>query len=279
MRKRSCTLVADTVEQYTNIAVKSSSYLVPNFRPKSQVSQVPLLLPKGFSQSVFTKIEEEDDSSPNDNTNFWDDFDFGAQDVSTSASELSDVRRESEMETEDLGLTAKILNKEKEPVTRRFMVLGQSNVNSHTLINSSFKNESESDFKPLRQAMDLIVKNEEEEGLKCQFWLRALEDRRFDSLVKVYYKSTSCFIFVYSVSDRNSFNMVEQAIQEVLREVPREKFVGILLGNQVGCEEREVSYDEAAFLQEKYDLALFTETSQGDETLKEKILNPYGQFF
>jgi hypothetical protein len=282
MRRRSCTLYADTLEQYAAFAIQPSVSSDISRRPtRSRNSTLPSLKSKPLPTSIK---EQEDNTVSQKNNNFWGDFDYiikTRENEDNSSTSTIETSANSIGETESLDSPNRFSCSEtpKSLVTKRFMVMSSVSTNSHDLINSSFKgNEEEMKLAPLKQsqAMDLIVKSDETEGVKCHFWLKSLEESRFESLVRVYYKSASAFIFVYSVASRESFNLVEEAIQEVLKEVPREKFVGILVGNKVNLEAvREISEMEGDSLQKKYDLAGFCETSQDENALKEKLFNTF----
>jgi hypothetical protein len=283
MRRRSCTLHAETFEEYTALAIQPSVSSDIS-RVRSRNSSLPLLRPKPYISSPILKKEEDYQASPKVDS-VWGDFDFKTKSrededlCSNSTAETSDHNSNSIIEAESLDSPTLFSGSKisKSLVTKRFMVMNSSSTNSHNLINSSFKGNEEMELTPLKQkqAMDLIVKSDEEEGVKCHFWLKAIEEKRFESLVKVYYKSASAFIFVYSIANRESFNWVEEAIQEVLKDVSREKFVGILVGNKTNEGAREVSEMEGDSLQKKYDLAEFCETSSGESTLKEKLFGTF----
>jgi len=154
------------------------------------------------------------------------------------------------------------------------MVIGLNGTGRHSFVNSIF--ESKEGQSSLRQTMDLIIKTRKESGCetKYQFWLKALNDNRFDGLINVYYRNASIFFFTYSITDRKSFDMLNEAIEAVLKEIPKEKFVGILLGNKSDLErQRKVTCSEGTALKEKYNLSLFLETHLGDQGSKDKLFS------
>jgi hypothetical protein len=262
MRKRSGTLHAENMDQYTAFAIQ------------------PSLFEAHQKQSKQSKAK----SSLSNNV-FWEDFNYKTEtnEMMVEEENFDNVSTEqnsgvSEMSASESESPVNFISQNNKPfITKRLMVLSSTQADSYNLINSSFQTNGDLELAPLNQTMDLVIKSDNDERIKYHFWLKALEDRRFNSLVRVYYKTASAFIFVYSVSSRESFNLVEQAIQEVLSEIPREKFIGILIGNQQDLEEnREVSYFEGSLLQSKYGLVEFGETSQDDNSLKEKITNIFG---
>ena len=97
--------------------------------------------------------------------------------------------------------------------------------------------------------MDLIIKRKEDHvfSKKYHFWIRELNEDRYDTLIKgiiflravpitklwlVYFKTTQLFIFVYSIDDRESFIKLTKAIADVIDETPKRKFCGILIANK-----------------------------------------------
>ena len=282
MRRRSSTIHAESMEEYTVLAVEAfeCSNLYDKFNTLKSSAQA-----KNFSWShspppSLNKGREK----PLKKLDIWSTFDYkkaDVSDISTSASDASDRQKNLDLEMEYTEAVATESSVQSQRlVVKRFMVMGTTSSDGYGLVNSGFQTENDLELMPINQTMDLIIKTIENQGLKCFFWIKTLEDSRFNNLMNVYYKSTSIFIFVYSTSDRNSLNLAEVAIQQVLAEVPKEKFIGILLGNKIQSEEnRRVSYDEGLYLKEKYDLSFFRETSRGDSGLKDKILSLYDTIF
>jgi GTPase SAR1 family protein len=151
------------------------------------------------------------------------------------------------------------------------MIIGSAAVGKHTLIESSF---SATTTPPETRGqtgayLDLIIKKKDNGKLsvKYQFWVRKLVDDRYDSLIKVYYKMVSAFVFVYNISDKKSFDNLKEAIETTKEEIGTSKFVGLLIGMKSDKDsDREVTYDEAYELKKAYGLSYFIETNNFIET-------------
>lgn len=99
-----------------------------------------------------------------------------------------------------------------------------------------------------------------------------MNDHKYDNLVKVYYKTMSVFLFVYSISDKESFLMIQDGIDTVMTEINKEKFVGILIGTYSSKDQlREVSYDDGENLRKKFNLSLFLEANPNENSLKDSL--------
>ncbi len=99
----------------------------------------------------------------------------------------------------------------------------------------------------------------DEKSVKLQIWDTAGQER-FKSICRSYYKGSHGVIFVYDVTDRQSFQDIENWVEDVDR-IAGKGMNKILIGNKcdVGSE-RKVSYDEGKQLAE--DLGMkFVETS------------------
>ena len=287
MRRRSNTLYAENMEDYTAQAVKEVLIQTPirrsNSRKKINASSLlPLLFTEDKSaiKREVTRMEVESESSPTvcseKSQNFWSDFDFDSKQSGQESLETVKLEEENACptdSTEDTEFSSPDVVRKS--VTKKYMVIGLNGCGRHSLINSIFESQGkEGQGSLLRQTMDLIIKTRKEGGCetKYQFWMRALNDNRFDGLIKVYYRNASVFFFVYSVTNRQSFEILDEAIQSILKEVPQEKFVGILLGNKIDREDkRKVDFSEGIALKEKHNLSLFLETHENDQISKDRL--------
>lgn len=232
MRRRSNTLHANSLEEFTELATQNE--LIPN----------PFM---------------------------------GCQPVSLMANNFTGyVKR---FQSEDLvNETVEYLDDPSRLVTKKVMIFGSNGIGKHTLVHSSFCQTKNKVLPSLKQSMDLIIKDDEEEDIKLKyyFWIRTLDESRFDDVVKVYYRNISVFIFMYSVTDRRSFETLTRSLKGIMSEISRQKYVAILIGNKCDMEDqREVSYSEGLALKNEYNLSFFLETNQHDKLLKTKIHNSF----
>jgi len=267
MRARKLAFDAGTFEEYEQKYVSQISF--PASSKSISSRRTHHIVPSRSTHDKENSFSGNSPSTPSKRKNPWADFDFA-----TSSKKLS--FEESFDENGSISLDQVMpLKKHNCPIMKRFMVMGTNEADKHSLIDSIFGlGDGELPHKPSNQSMDLIMKSEsgDDYDIKYQFWMSNLDNRRFEDVVKVYYRCSSVFFFVYSIANRKSFEVLEEAIQGVLREVSNEKFVGVLIGNKNEMEaNREVSSTEAASLKEKYGLKYFMEIDCDDETLKAKF--------
>ena len=62
----------------------------------------------------------------------------------------------------------------------------------------------------------------------------------FSNVFLAYYKSASAFIFVYDITNAESFKKLEQSVQSVLSIVAEKDFYGILIGNKDDLDNKRV---------------------------------------
>jgi len=254
-----------TVEEFSDAAMHPH-------KPHRSPPGYPLQRAKSFkSFASLSDISNENHASRNDN--LWDDFEFVAEDrlkrKSSSRNSLETDTTENPDENQ--------LEINKTLITKKIMVIGQRGSGKHYLVNSAFHSEDNQSSLSVTQTMDFMLKTEADEVLetKYHFWIRELNEHKFDDLVKVYYKIISVFVFVYSTNDRNSFEALNEAIESVKKEIPNEKFVGVLLANssennKEGC---EVSHAEGIALKEQHNLAFFLDSNEGEAIIKSQLLH------
>jgi len=156
----------------------------------------------------------------------------------------------------------------------RCVVLGAKNTGKHTLINSNF---SEDSRKSENAGVDLMMKTSirNRTTKKYHFWVNTLGDNSAtkEAIWKTYYKSANAFVFVYDITDKKSFEALEQAVRSVLQVVPQDKFFGVLVGTKNDrYAEREVDYEEAANFKLRYNFSHFIETCSSIETETPQML-------
>jgi GTPase SAR1 family protein len=272
MRKRSNTVYASSIEELTK---KLSSSPVEKGRGASQRSLSPekkriQKTPSQLSIGVSNENRALKTGESTEDSN-WADFDFNNSDMSPVLRKTSFSSKANLTENDDCA-SPQI---RKNLVTKKIMVIGSRGAGKHQTLNSAFQSQDGKDLVPLQQTMDFILKTEEEGSIqtKYHFWIRELNDHKFDSVIKVYYRTISMFIFMYSVTDRSSFEALEEAIEAVRKEVPKEKFVGVLIANK-GDEGRirEVSHAEEISLKEKFNLTHFIDASNDEVMLRQNLL-------
>lgn len=103
--------------------------------------------------------------------------------------------------------------------------------------------------------------------IKLQIWDTAGQET-FKSIVRNFYKGSHAVFLVYSITDRKSFQDIEEWLGEARENAP-ENAVFVLIGTQKDQEQRrEVGSEEGREMLEKHQMLLFFETSaKSDENV------------
>jgi len=214
----------------------------------------------------------------------WEDFDWNREETSANNGEEmmratskgsidtveSDYVEDSEGVLDDIVL--------RKVTVKKIMVIGSGSIGKKSLIRNAYKcKEDEGNDEGDQRELDLVMKREEEEGeeVRYKFWIRNIwgeTKKNYEEIFKAYYKGVAVFVFMYSITRKETLEIVENEIEKVMKEVGNERFIGVLVGSKSDLEEeREVTVFEGIALQEKFKLAFFIETNWMDCCLKEKI--------
>jgi len=266
MRRRSNTVYAQNLDDFNSIADgQLAAENSQNFyKPRSGAKRIR-------SASAMSELLLENPNLPSGD-DFWSEFEYGCGANSTTLRKESSVH--SQASTNENGDEIS-LEAPTSTIVKKIMVIGQKGSGKHFIVNSAFHSEDSQNSLSIQQTMDFMLKTEAEGSLetKYHFWIRSLNEHKFDTLIKVYYKIISVFVFVYSTADRSSFEALDEAIESVRKEVSREKFVGVLLANTNENEMAQVvSHADGLALKEKFNLEFFMDSSEGEGNVREKLL-------
>lgn len=271
-------LSASNIEDFTKTAIDSTSLSDQRFvlvLKESSNTYSNFILPSDEKKSNFVTYAAKNPKSTNDE-NSWVDYysNPNAQKGNFSYALKKKRPQPTTFEEDEANLLSDL---SEITINRNIMMIGCRRTGKHALIRSVFGEESKEDIALPNQIMDLIVKTEKQDNIKTNYhlWLKMLDDHKFDNIIRLYYKRMKMFVFVYSVYDEKTFEELDEVLQSILKDIPKETFSGILLGNRtimndMECE-RQVSYANGLALKEKYNLKLFFETDYNDECLKEQI--------
>lgn len=143
----------------------------------------------------------------------------------------------------------------------KISVIGNSNVGKTNIIkrflHNTFDLETKStigvDFGNKIMVIDNNV-------IKLQIWDTAGQER-YMAITNTFYKNAKGIIVVYDISDKNSFNKVNNWMESININANSDTKI-LLLGNKTDlCHKRQVSYIEGRELSEKYKIHLFAEIS------------------
>jgi hypothetical protein len=150
----------------------------------------------------------------------------------------------------------------------RCVVIGQNDTGKHAILSSNFGEEYHQDCE--KPVTDLLMKTKRvfKTTKKYHFWVQTLGNTSAakEAIWKTYYKAANAFVFVYDTTNKESFEALEKAVQEVLKVVPQEKFFGILVGTKNDMYvDRQVEYEEALDFKSRYNFSHFIETCSSVE--------------
>jgi len=164
-----------------------------------------------------------------------------------------------------------------EQLAVKTIIVGSKEVPRHSFVHALVPGEAEETA--TKSSLDLVVKihNEEKRLVKYHFWIKDCDNdqeevEKFKGIYKVYYNFVSSLIFMYSVSDRESFNLLKKSIEEIKKTVGIESFKALLIG-LVDTKSREVEYQEGETFVQEEGFASFIEADPNDAGLKEKALS------
>ena len=97
---------------------------------------------------------------------------------------------------------------------------------------------------------------------------------RFRDITRLYYKNTHLVIFVYSITDRKSFNNIKEWSEDIEKYGPSNVYK-ILVGNKIDLEsKRKVSLEVGEIFSKIYKINMFYETSaKANINIKEIFVN------
>jgi len=143
----------------------------------------------------------------------------------------------------------------------KIVVVGNSAVGKSSLLRSVAEEHwNDSSFLPTI-GVDFKIQTfyVDDKSVKLQIWDTAGQER-FKSICRSYYKGSHGVIFVYDITDRQSFRDIEHWVEDVERLAGKE-INKILIGNKCDNEsDRKVTYEEGKQLAEELGMK-FVETS------------------
>ena len=107
---------------------------------------------------------------------------------------------------------------------------------------------------------------------KLQIWDSAGQER-FNTILRIYYKTMAWALMVYNITNRKSFNYIMDFIKECRKQEPKNVFM-ILVGNFCDLnDKRQVSILEGQKLADKYGIEFYEVSSNTDENINEMFYN------
>ena len=142
----------------------------------------------------------------------------------------------------------------------KYIIIGDPSVGKSNLL-MKFAHNKFTDEYQATIGVEFGAKNIEidQQIFRIQIWDTAGQEN-FRSITRAYYKNSVCAMVVYDITNRESFEHVQNWIEDVRNQSPKTVLI-ILLGNKVDLDDdRKVTYDEGNEFATKNGL-LFMETS------------------
>ena len=142
----------------------------------------------------------------------------------------------------------------------KYIIIGDSSVGKSNLLMKFAHNKFTEDYQATI-GVEFGAKNIElnDQIYRIQIWDTAGQEN-FRSITRAYYKNSVCAMVVYDITNRDSFEHVQNWIEDVRNQSPKTVLI-ILVGNKIDLEDqRVVTYDEGNEFAMKNGL-IFGETS------------------
>lgn len=142
----------------------------------------------------------------------------------------------------------------------KYIIIGDPSVGKSNLL-MKFAHNKFTDEYQATIGVEFGAKNIEinDQIFRIQIWDTAGQEN-FRSITRAYYKNSVCAMVVYDVTCRQSFENIQNWIEDVRNQSPKTVLI-ILLGNKIDLDDdRKVSYDEGNEFATKNGL-IFMETS------------------
>ena len=126
----------------------------------------------------------------------------------------------------------------------KYIIIGDSSVGKSNLLMKFANNKFTEDYQATI-GVEFGAKNIElnDQIYRIQIWDTAGQEN-FRSITRAYYKNSVCAMVVYDITNRDSFEHVQNWIEDVRNQSPKTVLI-ILVGNKIDLEDqRVVTYDE-----------------------------------
>lgn len=96
----------------------------------------------------------------------------------------------------------------------------------------------------------------------------------FKPLVRSYYKGVACYLIVYDITNKETFNNLDSLINDIKKYSHKTAYV-VLVGNMADLEDkRQVSFEEGKKFADKYGFDFYETSAKTGQNINEIFLNP-----
>ena len=142
----------------------------------------------------------------------------------------------------------------------KYIIIGEPSVGKSNLLMKFANNKFTEDYQATI-GVEFGAKNItiDDQIFRIQLWYTAGQEN-FRSITRAYYKNSVCAMLVYDITNRSSFENLQDWLKDIISQSPKTVLI-ILLGNKIDLKEkREVEYEEGEQFAQKNGL-IFMETS------------------
>ena len=142
----------------------------------------------------------------------------------------------------------------------KYIIIGESSVGKSNLLMKFANNKFTEDYQATI-GVEFGAKNItiDDQIFRIQLWDTAGQEN-FRSITRAYYKNSVCAMLVYDITNRSSFENLQDWLKDIISQSPKTVLI-ILLGNKIDLKEkREVEFEEGEQFAQKNGL-IFMETS------------------
>lgn len=167
-----------------------------------------------------------------------------------------------------------------EEIAEKIIIIGSSNVGKTSLLIRYTKNQFPTTLKPTI-GCDHYLKEQElpskkNKKIRLSIWDTAGQER-YKGLASSYYKNSKCAIFVFDLTNKESFLSLENWREEMLN-FSDEGILVVVIGNKKDLEkERVVRKEEIEFFCGKYEYFYMETSAKEDDGSIDKVFGYVGQ--
>ncbi len=144
----------------------------------------------------------------------------------------------------------------------KYIIIGDSSVGKSNLLlryaHDKFNEDYQATIGVEFGAKNVEIKNK---TFRIQIWDTAGQEN-FRSITRAYYKNSVCAIIVYDITNKESFNNIQNWIEDCKNQCPKTIFF-VLVGNKNDLEnERKVSFDEGKKFADSNNILFFESSAK-----------------
>ena len=145
----------------------------------------------------------------------------------------------------------------------KYIIIGDSNVGKSNILTrytqDKFNEQYQATIGVEFGAKNLTINNQ---IIRVQIWDTAGQEN-FRSITRAYYKNSVCAIIVYDISNRDSFNSIQNWIEDCKMQSPETVHL-VLVGNKCDLDKREVTKEEGLELANKNKMVFFESSAKNN---------------